>query len=87
MTKHKIIGARNGRDMTNSIVKRFPKGYIIHNDAMMQKETPRECWMIVDHFGRNDAGLEVFIAVTGRCQPTMADAISEMKWVRDGIHD
>lgn len=87
MTSHKIIGARNGRDMTNSIVKRFPKGYIIHNDAMMQKETPYECWMIVDHFGKNEQGLEVFIAVTGRVHRTMANAISELRWVRDNIHD
>lgn len=74
-------------DLGRCIVKRFPRGYTIRSYSMQKAITPCECWMIVEHLGKDKDGLEFFIAPTGRHHKTMLDAISELKWMRDGIHE
>jgi len=72
--------------MPRAIVKSFPKGYTVFGYSLQPFQTPFDCWMIVEHFGINEDGLEVFIAMTGRKHRTMLDCISELHWVRDGKH-
>lgn len=69
-------------DYGKAIVKRFPKGYIVHSYAMQQVVLPCECWMIVEHHGTNADGLEVFLALTGRKNTSMAAGIAELKAAR-----
>lgn len=78
------FGARPD-DMARCIVKRFPKGYIVHSYAMQQEKTPCECWMVVEHYGKNENGLEVFLAPSGGMHRSRENAISELRWLRDGV--
>ena len=67
-----------------AIAKRFPKGYIVHDQALHRFRTPCECWLVVDHLGKTSDGLEYFICA-GRNypHPTMQEAISQLQELRD----
>lgn len=68
--------------MDKLIVKRFPKGYILFNNAMQQVVTPCECYAVISHHGRNADGLEVYLLETGRLHRHMKWGIDELRELR-----
>lgn len=72
---------KNGTDCL--IVKRFPKNYIVFNNAMQKVLAPHECCAVISHHGTNEEGLEVYILETGNFYQHFQQAVGELQYLRE----
>lgn len=69
-------------DLSDCIVKRFPKGYILHNYALQRFTTDKECWVVVKDCGKTEDGLFYFLAFSSVLHNSMQDGIDELQYLR-----
>lgn len=72
-----------GKGVDCLIVKRFPKNYIVFNNAMQKVLTPFECCAVISHHGTNAEGLEVYILETGNFYRHFQQGIHELQYLRE----
>ncbi|EPR30376.1 hypothetical protein dsat_1516 [Alkalidesulfovibrio alkalitolerans DSM 16529] len=69
--------------LDKAIVKSFPTGYILHDKSGFNRFTLKApAWLIIEHWGQTDDGLEWFVAVTGVQHKSMSDGIEELQRLR-----